>query len=177
MYYQTPYYLAPGKGGEKVYALLAETLRATRKVAVATFVMRGRQHLCVVMASDGTLVLITLRFADEILPSSKTVAGSKLKTAKLKDAEVSMARKLIEEMSAAFKPQQFRDTYREDLLKRINEKIKKKETHTLAVEPAKAERPKAEVIDLMDALKNSLKLRSKHGARATPKSAKGRRRA
>jgi DNA end-binding protein Ku len=177
LYYQTPYYLAPSKGGEKVYTLLAEGLRSTRKVAVATFVMRGREHLCVVTATEGALVLITLRFADEILPTAKPAAASNAKIAKLKDAELSMARKLIEEMTSGWKPQQFHDTYREDLLKRIKLKISKNETHTLAAEPKKAERPKAEVIDLMDALKNSLKLRNKHGARAAAKTLRPRKRA
>jgi DNA end-binding protein Ku len=176
VYYQTPYYLAPGKGGEKVYALLAETLRSSGKVAVATFVMRGRQHLCVVMPGEDSLMLVTLRFAGEILPSARPGAVN-LKSAKPKPAELAMARKLVDEMTAAWKPQQFRDTYRDDLLKRIREKVSKNQAHVLASEPRKAPRPKAEVIDLMDALKNSLRLQSKQAARAGPKSAKLRRRA
>jgi DNA end-binding protein Ku len=175
VYYQTPYYLMPGKGGEKVYALLAEALQSSRKVAVASFVMRGRQHLCVVTPSAGSLMLITLRFADEILPAVKPAAITK--SAKPKEAEIAMARKLVEEMSAEWDPQAFHDTYRDDLMRRIREKIKKKETHVLGLEPKKAPRPKAEVIDLMDALKNSLKLRGKRDLRAAPKSARERKRA
>jgi DNA end-binding protein Ku len=176
VYYQTPYYLLPSKGGEKVYALLAEALQSSRKVAVATFVMRGRQHLCVVAPGAGTLMLITLRFAEEILPAVKP-AASNSKSAKPKEAEVTMARRLVEEMSGSWNPQAFHDTYREDLMRRIREKIKKNETHVLGAEPKKAPRPKAEVVDLMDALKNSLKLREKHGARAAPKNARERKRA
>jgi DNA end-binding protein Ku len=176
VYYQTPYYLAPRKGGEKVYALLAETLRSSGKVAVATFVMRGRQHLCVVMPAEDSLMLVTLRFAGEILPSVRPDTVN-LKSAKPKPAELAMARKLVEEMTAAWKPQQFRDTYRDDLLKRIREKVAKNQAHVLASEPRKAQRPKAEVIDLMDALKSSLRLQSKQAARAGPKSAKLRKRA
>jgi DNA end-binding protein Ku len=176
IYYQTPYYLLPGKGGEKVYALLAEALQSSRRVAVATFVMRGRQHLCVVMPTAGSLLLITLRFADEILPAVKPAAIS-AKAEKPKPAEVAMARKLVEEMSAEWNPQAFHDTYREDLMRRIREKIKMKQTHVLGPEPKKAPRPKAEVIDLMDALKNSLRLKAKHSPRAAPKSAPVRRRA
>jgi DNA end-binding protein Ku len=174
VYYQTPYYLLPGKGGEKVYALLAEALQSSRKAAVATFVMRGREHLCVVTPSAGSLMLITLRFADEILPAVKPAAA---KAAKPKEAEVAMARKLVEEMSAKWDPRLFHDTYREDLMRRIREKIKRNETHVLGSEPKKAPRPKAEVIDLMDALKSSLKLRAKQGPRAAPKSARERKRA
>jgi DNA end-binding protein Ku len=177
LYYQTPYYLQPSKGGEKVYALLAEALQSSRKVAVATFVMRGRQHLCVIAPTAGSLMLITLRFADEILPAVKPAAAANSKSVKPKGAEVIMARKLVEEMSAKWNPQAFHDTYREDLMRRIREKIKKNETHVLGSEPKKAPRPKAEVIDLMDALKNSLKLKAKQGIRAAPKSARERKRA
>jgi DNA end-binding protein Ku len=175
VYYQTPYYLLPSKGGEKVYALLAEALQASRKVAVATFVMRGRQHLCAVIPTAGTLMLITLRFANEILPVAKPAASPR--SAKPKEAEVAMARKLVEEMSSEWDPEAFRDTYREDLMRRIREKIKRNETHVLSSEPEKAPRPKAEVVDLMDALKNSLKLRGKHRLRAAPKAAHERKRA
>jgi DNA end-binding protein Ku len=161
LYYQMPYYLVPGKGGDKVYELLAETLRASGKVAVATFVMRGRQHLCIVTAAERTLILVTLRFVDEIISPAQAAGDTKQKPAKLTPAELSMAGKLIAEMTTAWKPKQFHDTYREDLLKRIHEKISKKQTHILTTEAKSGERPKAEVIDLMDALKNSLKLRSK----------------
>jgi DNA end-binding protein Ku len=176
VYYQTPYYLVPGKGGEKVYALLAEALRASRKLAIATFVMRGRQHLCVVTPAGDALSLITLRFADEILPTEKPAAAAKANSAKPKPAEVAMARKLVEEMSTKWQPEAFRDTYREDLLRRIREKIAKNQTHELASEPKKT-RPKAQVIDLMAALKGSLQKRGKPASRAAPKAAQERRRA
>lgn len=174
VFYQTPYYLLPGKGGEKVYALLAEALQSSRKVAVATFVMRGREHLCVVTPTAGALMLITLRFANEILPAMKPAT---IKAAKPKEAEVTMARKLVEEMSSAWNPAEFHDTYREDLMRRIREKIDKNETHVLGSAPRKTPRPKAEVVDLMDALKNSLKLRGKDRLRAAPKAARERKRA
>jgi DNA end-binding protein Ku len=177
IYYETPYYLLPGKGGEKVYALLAETLRSSDKAAVATFVMRGRQHLCVVMADQARLVLITLRFADEILPPRELVAAADGKVGKPKPAEIAMARKLVDEMTAGWEPGQFHDTYREDLMRRIREKISKKQTHVLETEPKASQRPKAQVIDLMDALRNSLKARGQQSARAVPKRAKPRKRA
>lgn len=175
IFYQTPYYLAPGKGGEKVYALLAETLRGSRKVALATFVMRGRQHLCMVTPNAGMLMLITLRFADEILPAAKDSAMARPKTPKPKQSEIAMARKLVDEMTMDFQPQAFHDTYREDLMRRIREKISKQQTHQLSGEPRQAQRPKAEVVDLMAALKSSLKLKS--AGRAEPKAARERKRA
>lgn len=152
MYYEKPYYLSAAKGGAKVYALLRQALSATGKVAVATFVMHQRQHLCVVAPSGSNLMLLALRFADEILPESDKAAG-----AKISPAELTMAKQLVEKMSGKFTPKQFKDTYHSDLKRRVQEKIRKKETHALDVEaPAADERPKAEVIDLMDALKASL---------------------
>jgi len=176
MYFETPYYLAPKKGGEKVYSLLRQALQSSQKVAVATFVMRGRQHLCVVAPNEGTLMLLTLRFANEVLPpvAVKNAAGSA--KASVSAAELSMARKLVDEMSGAFKPAMFKDTYRTDLLRRVQEKIRKKQTHSLETdETVETERPKAQVIDLMEALKNSLK---KKGAatRTAPKQSSGARR-
>lgn len=152
MSYEKPYYLSPAKGGAKVYSLLRQALSATGKVAVATFVMHQREHLCVVAPSGVTLMLLTLRFADEILPVSDKVPATKISP-----AELSMAKQLIEKMSGKFTPDHFKDTYRSDLKRRVQEKVRRKETHTLDVEaPVADERPKAEVINLMDALKASL---------------------
>jgi DNA end-binding protein Ku len=151
LYYEKPYYLAPAKGGAKVYSLLQQALSATGKVAVANFVMHQRQHLCVVAPSGSALVLLTLRFDDEIL-SEKAPAAVKVSS-----SELSMAKQLIEKMSGKFSPGHFKDTYRSDLKRRVQEKIRKKETHALDVAPPEGEvRPKAEVIDLMEALKASL---------------------
>ncbi len=179
IYYETPYYLAPSKGGQKVYALLRETLRSTGKVAVATFVMRGRQHLCLVAPYGRALMVMTLRFADELLPPADLeLPAASPKSEKLSTAELTMARKLVDEMTSAWEPDAFKDTYRADLMRRIQEKIKKKQTHTLEIAGSEEERPKAQVIDLMEALRKSLK----SGKRAAPRAgdraaAKTRRRA
>jgi len=160
MYYEKPYYLSPAKGGAKVYSLLRQALSATDKVAVATFVMHQRQHLCVVAPSGLNLMLLTLRFADEIVSESKPPSEVKVSS-----AELSMAKQLVESMSGKFEPKQFKDTYHADLERRVQEKVRKKQTHALDVEPPAAEeRPKAEVINLMDALKASL-VRNKAAAR------------
>lgn len=178
MYFETPYYLSPQKGGQKVYSLLRQALQSTGKAAVGTFVMRGRQHLCVVVPNGETLMLVTLRFANEVLaPAQVKVAVESGKDKKATPAEVAMARKLVEQMSGPFRPEAFKDTYRADLMRRIQEKIRSKQTHALTEESAPAERPTAQVIDLMEALRNSLK---KKGApvRAVPrKSAKAKKRA
>lgn len=161
VYYEKPYYLSPAKGGAKVYSLLRQALSATGKVAVATFVMHQRQHLCVVAPADSSLTLLTLRFPDEILPVEKEAAS-----ARVTSTELSMAKQLIEQMAGNFVPGRFKDTYHSDLKHRVQEKIRNKETHALDVEPAEsAERPKAEVIDLLAALKASLS-QSRTGSRS-----------
>lgn len=171
MYYDTPYFLSPGRGGQKVYSLLRQALEATQKVAVGTFVMRGRQHLCVVAPSGRWLMLLTLRFADEMLSPPQTKAADSGKSS-VSAAELSIAKQLVQGMSGAFKPERFKDTYRADLRRRIKEKIRKNQTHALATEvTAAAARPKAQVIDLMAALKASLKQKAGTPMRADAKKA------
>jgi DNA end-binding protein Ku len=170
IYYDTPYYLVPSKGGQKVYLLLRQALQATNKVAVATFVMRGRQHLCAVAPDGESLMLLTLRFPDELLPPAQARASNSADSS-ISASELAMAKKLVAEMSGPFKPERFKETYRADLKRRIQEKIRNKQWHTLDVDiPADSTRPKAQVIDLMAALKASLK-HPRHLARAAPKRA------
>src|ERR1700755_1427342 len=78
MYYEKPYYLAPAKGGDKVYTLLREALQSTDRVAVATFVMHQRQHLCAIAPEGSSLMLLALRFADEVLPAGENKATAKI---------------------------------------------------------------------------------------------------
>jgi DNA end-binding protein Ku len=174
VFFDTPYYLSPAKGGAKVYALLREALKRTGKIAVATFVMRGKQHLATVYPFENALVLNTLRFADDI-------AGTKeidVPSATLQAKEISMAERLVEEMAGPWKPEAFEDTYRHDLMKRIEEKIRKHQTHTLT--PASKEREpgqSAQVIDLMAVLKKSLDESGKgtgRGSRRAPRRVTGR---
>jgi DNA end-binding protein Ku len=168
IFYDKPYYLAPGKGGGKVYSLLSQALEATGKVAVASFVMHQRQHLCAVMSQGQILILQTLRFADEVLRPTDIKAEGKVTS-----AELSMAKSLIEQMAGKFSIDKFKDTYRADLKRRVQEKIKNKETHSLDVDmPETERRPKAQVIDLMEALKASLgKKKGAAVGRVAPKKA------
>jgi DNA end-binding protein Ku len=158
MYYEKPYYLAPTKGGEKVYALLRQALEATNKVAIATFVMHQRQHLCAIAPQGNALMLLTLRFADEVLPKTDSIPP-----AKISPSELAMAKQLVQSMEGKFIASKFKDTYRADLKRRVQQKIRNKEIHSLEVEEPASERPKAQVIDLMAALKASL---DKSGRRA-----------
>lgn len=158
MYYEKPYYLSPAKGGDKVYALLRQALEATHKAAIASFVMHQRQHLCAIAPYGSSLMLLTLRFADEVLPAAERVP-----TAKISAAELAMAKQLIQSMQGKFNASKFKDTYRADLRRRVQEKIKNKQTHSLDVEQPAGDRPKAQVIDLMAALKASLDKTGRRG--------------
>ena len=166
-YYETPYYLTPIKGGEKVYALLLQTLMRSKKVGVGKLVMRSRQHLSVITGDDDVMKLVTLRFPDEIRPAETP------KLPAVNSKELGMAERLVAEMTAPWKPKAYHDTYREDLMKRINEKIKTKQTHVLTPpeKAAKGRKQSAEVIDLMAVLKKSLESRSTPRAARRRKSA------
>ena len=172
-YFETPYYLSPTKGGEKVYSLLRETLRKSGKVGVGSFVMRGRQHLCMITAEERVLMLVTLRFAQEIR-SLDEVSVPSAQQSKISAREVTMAEKLVEQMSAPWRPEKHHDTYREDLMERIQEKIHRKQTHVLTPreKPSKEARPSAQVIDLMSVLKKSLE---SHGGQHSSERAAARR--
>jgi DNA end-binding protein Ku len=187
-YFETPYYLSPGKGGAKVYALLREALKSTKKAAIATFVMRGRQHLAMLRPNGKAIMLDTLRFHEEIRDASDLDLPDK---AGINAKEIAMAERLIEEMSDKWSPAQFTDTYRKDLLARIKEKIRNKETHKLTeAEKTREPRKSAQVIDLMEVLKRSLeegkgprraaasnRAANGSGERAAPKRAAGKKKA
>ncbi|MEO6927769.1 MAG: Ku protein [Casimicrobiaceae bacterium] len=159
-FFETPYYLAPTPQGKKVYALFRDALASTGRVAVAQVVIRTTQHLAAVVPMGRVLVLQTLRYADELrgidgldLPAEGAKAGGA--TAK----EVALAKRLIDELTSHFKPADFRDTYHQDLMRRIHEKIKRGETHELTA-PDTDGKPaprSAQVIDLAALLQNSLR--------------------
>ena len=154
-YFETPYFLAPGKGGAKVYALLRDALKKAKKAAIATFVMRGRQHLAMLHPLDNALMLNTLRFEEEIRSAGELDLPGK--SSGVTSKELAMAERLIDDMSGEWKPSDFKDTYSRDLLARVKEKVKSRETHKLTpTEKTREPRQSAQVIDLMEVLKKSL---------------------
>jgi DNA end-binding protein Ku len=157
-YFQTPYYLAPGKRGEKAYALLRETLKKSGKAGIASVVIRTRQYLAALIAQDEVLVLNTLRYAEEMKEVGELgLPSSALKGPKVTAKEIDMALRLVEDMSEDWAPEKYKDTYRHDLLGRIREKIKKGQTEELtAPEKGEEESAGAEVIDLMALLRKSV---------------------
>jgi DNA end-binding protein Ku len=114
-FFDTPYRLAPGKRGEKGYALLRETLRETGKVGIAEVVIRSRQHLAAVLVQGDALVLELLRWADELLDPAEFELPASGGKAGLGDKELDLAKRLVADMTEEWKPQQYHDTYREDL--------------------------------------------------------------
>ncbi len=161
-YYEMPYILEPADGGEKTYALLREAMRGGDRVAIGSFVIRGRQHFCAILAHERALLLNTLRFAEELVSAGDLeLPPANARAAKISPQELAMARRLVDEMSGAWKPEKFKDTYRQDLMRRIKAKIRKRQTHVLtpAAEAEAEERPSAEIIDLTAVLRKSLKHR------------------
>jgi DNA end-binding protein Ku len=153
-FFDKPYRLAPGKRGEKGYALLRETLRRTGKVGVAKVVIRNKQHLSVLMPIGNLLELITVRYASDVL-GEKDFDLPTLKAAGVSDKEVKLAERLVEDMTEEWEPERYRDTYRGDLMKRIETLATKGRTRAMKA-PREEEGEGAKVIDLMAALRRSL---------------------
>ena len=157
-FYETPYYLAPADRGEKVYALLRETLRASGRVAVAQVVIRTVQHLAAVVPVGRALMLITMRYGDELRASRGfELPPESLKSAGVTPKEVDLAKRLVDDMTEHWDPAEFKDTYHEDLMRRIHEKIKSGETKEITKPGDEPAEPRsAQVIDLAALLKKSL---------------------
>lgn len=168
----TPYYLAPDKRGEKVYALLREALVGTNKVALANVILRVRQHLAVLMPVSSALVLILLRWPAEVRGLEMLELTDAVVDANLSKSEKDMAKRLIDDMTASWEPEEYRDTFQEKIMALIEQKAS--EGRIEAVEqPEEGEgRRSADVIDLTELLKRSLTGNSGKGT-SQSKSGKG----
>jgi DNA end-binding protein Ku len=157
LFFETPYYLAPGKRGEKAYALLRDAMKKSGKAGIATVVIRTRQYLAAVIPQEDVLLMDTLRYADGVKsPEELGVPGGTLHQ-KASPKEIDMALRLIGDMSEKWQPAKFKDTYRDDLMARIKEKIKQGDTEKITEREKGEKEPKrAEVIDLMALLKKSV---------------------
>jgi DNA end-binding protein Ku len=151
-YFETPYYLVPGKRGEKAYALLRDALKKAGKAGIASVVIRTKQYLAALVPQDDILVLDTLRYHEELKDPSEL----KVPEAKVSAKELDMAMRLVEDMADEWKPERYRDTFRHDLLKRIEEKVKAGQTEQITEPEKERKAEKAEVIDLMGLLKKSI---------------------
>jgi DNA end-binding protein Ku len=149
IYFERSYYLGPDRGGEKAYRLLADTMAQVGKVALAKFVLRGKENLVIVRSARNGLVLHTMYFADEVRNFDEIAKGE---SAKISEAESQLAVRLIEELSTGdFEPDKYEDEYSQRVLDLVD---KKAEGQKITL--AKPQARRGQVIDLMAALKESL---------------------
>src|SRR3989441_6159748 len=151
MFFYKPYYLEPQKGGDKAYALLRDALKDSNKVGIAKVVIKTRQYLAGVKPEDGALALELMHFAEELADPEKLNVPKKLEPGK---REMNMAKSLIDSMSSKWKPEKYRDDYREALMEVIEEKVEAGGKE-IEEKPKKAPRP-TKVIDLVFVLQKSL---------------------
>ncbi|MES2553081.1 MAG: Ku protein [Pseudomonadota bacterium] len=165
IYFEQPYYLTPGKGGDKVYALLRETLTKSGKIAIAQVIIRVKQHLAALMPMGDMIVLNLLRYEDEIksLEDYDLPEKGSAKTA-VSDKEIKMAMSLVEGMTEPWNPADYKDTYRDDLMTMIKKKVASKQIHEINDEEAPAPSGSSNVVDIMALLKQSLEAKGKKPA-------------
>jgi DNA end-binding protein Ku len=159
--FENSYYLAPDKGAAKPYRLLLEAMRDSKKIAIATVVMRQKQYLTALRPAGNAISMATLYYPDEVV-SQDELDGLPEGDGKFDEREVALARQLIDTYSSEFDPEEYKDEYREAVLNLIEQKA----AGETVVIPEKAEAP-AKVVDLMAALEASIA--AAKGAKAAPK--------
>jgi DNA end-binding protein Ku len=164
VFYERSYYLEPGERSEKPYALLLKALAEKKLSAVATITIRKKEQLCVLRPHEGTIMLETLYYPDEI----RTERGTDLSSVKISDRELEMAFTLIDILRRPFEPSEYRDHYREALAELIEAKLEGKQ-----VVKAPATRD-TRVLDLADALKRSVEAARKEAKPKPPARARSR---
>jgi len=157
VFYDKAYYLLPNKGGEKGYKLLCDAMSASGKVAIAKIVMHTRQHLVALIPRGKFILLEVLHFAEDVkelrdlgewnaeVPKSATASR-----------EVKMAEQLIEDMTSKWRPTDYHDTYRDDLMKMVKAKVKAGKATEINEDFEEPETESSKVVDLMPLLKKSL---------------------
>ncbi|MDQ0071444.1 DNA end-binding protein Ku [Variovorax boronicumulans] len=166
VYLERPYYVAPINKGAKVYALLRETLQRSERVGVARVVIQTKQHLAVLVPVGPGLVLNLLRWGADIRPwNDLPLPSEDAKKAGLTDRELKMAQQLVEDMSGEWDPMEFKDEFKDEILRLIERKVKAGQTETVTQpdpeEGQSTEGKGAKIIDLTELLQRSL--RSKGG--------------
>ncbi|WP_073522491.1 non-homologous end joining protein Ku [Pseudomonas fluorescens] len=152
----TPYFLAPDKRGGKVYALLREALKKTGKVALANVVLHTKQHLAALMPLESALVLVMLRWPAEVRSLDELELGSDVTKPTLAKGELDMAKRLVEDMSADWQPDEYRDSFQDKIRALVAKKAKAGKIEDVETVEGGEERKSADVIDLTELLKRSL---------------------
>lgn len=148
IFFEKTYYLGPDKGGEKPYRLLAEAMKETGRAALARYAARGKDYLVLLRPFENGLVMQQLRYADEIRAFDEVPIGD----AEIKPAELNLALQLIDQIASdTFRPEEYKDEVRHKVMALIEKKV---EGEDIVAAPEEA--PKAQIIDLMEALKKSL---------------------
>ena len=162
IYFEKTYYLGPDKGGEKPYRLLCDAMVKTGRVALAKFVMRGKESLVLIRPSQDGLMLHTMYFADEVRDFGEIDKGA---NAAIKAGELDLAQRLIQELSGKeFQPEKYEDEYRQRVLAVVESKVEGKEITAIGPQVQRTQ-----VIDLMEALKQSLEGRASRVGQAEGK--------
>ena len=161
MFFDTPYYLVPGKNADHAYIILRETLKQSEKAGIARVAFREREHLAAVKPHGRALMLDIMHFPEEITPASELELPAE-KTS-VKEKELKLAEQLVDSMTDKFDPKKYKDTYREELEELIEKKLKGK---PVRVKTAKR-KPTTNVVDITALLQKSLKASGKKTKAAT----------
>lgn len=154
-YFETPYYLSPDRRGGKVYALLRETLESTGKVALATVVLHTKQHLALLRPLDDALVMITLRWPEEVRGLDTLELDKTVTETKVDKRELDMAKRLVEDMSGDWTPGDYHDAFRQTIMELVEEKASKGKISVVEGKETATEKS-ADILDLTELLKRSL---------------------
>ena len=167
-FYEKPYFLVPGKKSEKGYVLLRETLRKTKRVGIGRVVIRTREYLCAVMPQDDALIMLLLRYPQELVTADTySFPGEDASTYRITTAELAMAGQLIESMSGDWKPGDYKDDFRERLTKVIEKRMKSKGVvKSIADDANVPDDATTNVVDFVSLLKKSLATKKTSPAKA-----------
>lgn len=165
-FFSRPYYLEPAAKSDKVYALLRETLKRTRRAGIAKVVLRAREHLSALIAREGLLLLELLRYPEELRdPGELRLPETNLKKLKISETELKMAERLVSDLEAEWRPESYKDEYREQLLEFIRRKAETGKAEPVAIPKKPREEPPE---DIMALLKQSV-AKAETGKRAPAK--------
>lgn len=157
----------PDRNGEKVYALLRDALKESGRIGIAHVVLHDRQHLGALIPVGPLLALDTLRWQEELRPLDELSApAGDARRAGVTARELGMAKKLIDDMSGDWTPEQYRDTFRDDILALVERKVRSGKIEEIGAQPAETARAAANVVDLTELLKRSLRRGADQGGEA-----------
>ena len=160
IYFDKAYFLGPDKGGEKAYKLLSHAMKESGRCALAKYAVRGKQYITLLRPVEGGLVMQQLLYADEVRPISEVPVGD----ATVSEPELKLAMQLIDQIAAEeFHPEAFEDEVRKRMQAAIDQKVAGQE-----ITAAPTEAPRAQIVDLMEALKASLANKAKTAEEAQP---------